>query len=231
MSRLPALRSGEPDADLGLLRLLQLFDSQFPVGAFAHSGGLETYAARGGSLPEVRQVLRAQINLGWGRSELAAAWLAWHAAAEPNGAAELDRLGVTLDAMKVVPATRDMSLGLGRRTLNLLRRLHPDRLPALSHPHHAIVIGVAGHCLELEPRAVLLAFAQNLASGILASAVRCMPIAPADAQALLVEVQPQLGAAVARAIDDPEGCLFTCTPALDLRSHQQASLHTRLFQS
>ncbi len=222
------------ETDLSLLRLLQLFDSQFPVGAFAHSGGLETYAARGGSLPELRQVLRAQVELGWGRCELAAAWLAWHAAgnaADGGDAAALDRLGVTLDAMKVVPAVRDMSRGLGRRTLELLRRLYPDRLPLIAHPHHAIVIGAAGRCLGLEPRPLLLAFAQSLAAGTLASAVRCMPIAPAQAQLLLVEIQPQLGAAVARAIDDPEGSLFTCTPALDLRSHQQASLHTRLFQS
>jgi urease accessory protein len=218
------------DADLRLLRLLQLFDSQFPVGAFAHSGGLETYAARGGSLPELRQVLRAQIELGWGRSELAAAWLAWHAAGGGDAAA-LDRLGLTLDAMKVVPAIRDMSRGLGRRTLDLLRRLHPDGVPVIPHPHHAIVIGVAGRCLGLEARPLLLAFAHSLAAGTLASAVRCMPVAPAQAQSLLIEMQPRLGAAVTRAIDDPEGSLFTCTPALDLRSHQQASLHTRLFQS
>jgi urease accessory protein len=218
------------DADLRLLRLLQLFDSQFPVGAFAHSGGLETYAARGGSLPELRQVLRAQIELGWGRSELAAAWLAWHAAGGGDAAA-LDRLGLTLDAMKVVPAIRDMSRGLGRRTLDLLRRLHPDGVPVIPHPHHAIVIGVAGRCLGLEARPLLLAFAHSLAAGTLASAVRCMPVAPAQAQSLLIEMQPRLGAAVTRAIDDPEGSLFTCTAALDLRSHQQASLHTRLFQS
>ena len=217
--------------DLPLLRLLQLFDSQFPVGAFAHSGGLETYAARGGSLPELREVLRAQIQLGWGRSELAGAWLAWHAAGDPVDAPELDRLGIALDAVKVVPAIREMSLGLGRRTLDLLRRLHPDLLPRIPYPHHALAIGVAGRRLDIEPRALLLAFAQSLAAGTLASAVRCMPIGPAQAQAMLIEMQPQLGAAVARAIADPEGSLFTCTPALDLRSHQQASLHTRLFQT
>ena len=211
-----------------LLRLLQLFDSQLPVGAFAHSGGLETYAARGGSLPELREVLCAQIQLGWGRSELAAAWLAWHDV-DDHGA--LDRLGIQLDAIKVVPAVREMSLGLGRRTLELLRRLHPERLPAIAYPHHAIVIGAAGQRLEIEPRALLLAFAQSLAAGTLASALRCMPIGPVQAQMLLVEVQPGLAAAVARAIADPHGSLFTCTPALDLRSHQQASLPTRLFQT
>jgi hypothetical protein len=45
---------GGPGGDLAFLRLLQLFDSQFPVGAFAQSGGVETYAAIGGSLPELR---------------------------------------------------------------------------------------------------------------------------------------------------------------------------------
>ena len=217
--------------DLALLRLLQLFDSQFPVGAFAHSGGLETYAARGGSLPEVREVLLAQIQLGWGRSELAAAGLAWQAAGEGGDDGAFDRLATSLDAMKVVPAIREMSLGLGRRTLDLLRRLHPGRLPTIDVPHHAIVIGVAGRCLDIERRALLLAYAQSLAAGTLAAAVRSMPIAPAQAQTVLVDMQPLLCSAVERAIADPEGSLFTCTPALDLRSHQQASLHTRLFQT
>ena len=33
--------------DQALLRLLQLTDTAFPTGAFAHSFGLETYVARG----------------------------------------------------------------------------------------------------------------------------------------------------------------------------------------
>jgi urease accessory protein len=218
-------------ADVTLLRLLQLFDSQFPVGAFAHSGGLETYAAGGGSLSEVRQVLRAQIELGWGRSELGAACLAWHAALDPVDTEALARLAVTLDATKVVPAMRDMSIGLGRRTVDLLRRLYPGRLPDIPQPHHAIVIGVAGRSLGIDSRALLLAFAHSLAAGTLAAAVRCMPIGPVQAQQALIEVQPLLEVAVTRAITDPAGSLFTCTPALDLRSHQQGSLHTRLFQT
>ena len=213
------------------MRLMQLFDSQFPVGAFAHSGGLETYAARGGSLPELRQVLRAQLELGWGRSELAAAYLAWRAAAPPGEHTDIDRLSHTLDALKVVPSIRDVSLGLGRRTLDLLRRLYPAVLPAIALPHHAVVVGVAGRCLHIEARPLLVAFGQSLATGTLAAAVRCMPIGPAQAQALLLEAQPSISAAVSRAIEDPEASLFTCTPALDLRSHQQAGLHTRLFQS
>jgi urease accessory protein UreF len=58
-----------------------------------------------------------------------------------------------------------------------------------------------------------------------------MPVGPAQAQALLADLHPELARAVERVLDDPKASLFTCTPALDLRSHQQASLRTRLFQS
>jgi urease accessory protein len=219
--------------DVHLLRLLQLFDSQFPVGAFAHSGGLETYAQAGGGLGELRSLLANQAETGWGRGELAAACLAWHAVATPAPAREIARLAALAGAFKVVPAIRDASVRLGARTLALVRRLYPREMRALdiAPPHHAVVIGAAGGRLDLPLRDVLLGFAQSLLAGNLAAATRCMPISPAQAQSLIVDLHPQLAAAVERALRDPEDALFTCTPGLDIRCDQQGRLHTRLFQS
>jgi urease accessory protein len=238
---------------LAQLRLQQIFDSQFPVGAFAHSGGLETYAALGGGLTELREILHAQIVLGWGRSELAAAHLAWRAAAGEKGdsplflsarqigppalidlekgGSPLFRLAQEVDALKVVPAVRNVSIGLGRRTLELLRRLYPDAAVDVDPPHHAVVVGAAGRRLEIGVRELLLAYAQSLAMGTLTAALRCMTISPAQAQLLLGEAHEDLVRAVDRALEDPGAALFTCTPALDIRSHEQAFLRTRLFQS
>jgi urease accessory protein len=218
---------------LALLRLLQLFDSQFPVGAFAHSGGLETYAAAGAAMPEVREVLENQIELGWGRSELAAACLAWHAGLGKASTAPLNDLARRVHAFKVIPATRDASVRLGQRTLTLVRRLYPEAVGTLDvqPSHHAVVIGAVGRRLDLELTPLLTAFAHSLAAGMLAAATRCMPIGPAQAQQLLVDMQAGLAAAVARVEPEPETHLFTCTPALDIRAHQQAFLRTRLFQS
>ena len=216
---------------VALLRLLQLFDSQLPVGAFAHSGGIETYAALGGSLPELRDVLSAQIDLGWGRSELAGAFLAWDAAGGPSADADLSRLAALMDALKVVPSIRQASLGLGRRTVDLLARLYPEVVMQITPPHHAVVVGIAGRRLGIGARELLLAYGQSLAAGTLAAALRCMPVSPAQTQRLLTDSHERLVRAVDRAMTDPESCLFTATPALDIRSHQQQHLRTRLFQS
>jgi urease accessory protein len=217
--------------DLARLRLQQIFDSQFPVGAFAHSGGIETYASLGAGAAELRAILEAQIALGWGRSDLAAAYLAWLALSTNKGDSHLCRYARRLDALKVIPAVRSASIGLGRRTLELLRRVYPDAVVDVDPPHHALVVGAAAQRLGIEPRGLLLAYGQSLAMGTLAAAMRCMPISPAQAQALLAETHSALVDAVDRVLIDPEAAMLTCTPALDIRSHEQAFLRTRLFQS
>jgi urease accessory protein len=219
--------------DLHLLQLFQLFDSQFPVGAFAHSGGLETYGQAGARLPELRELIASQVAHGWGRGELVAAALAWSAAARADASFELARLGALVSAQKIIPSVRETSLRQGRRTLSLLERLHPGRFASLSMdpPHHAIVIGATGRLLELPQRELLVAFAHSLLSATVATATRCMPVSPAQGQELVVEFQPALVEAVSRAACATEDDLFTCTPALEIRCHQQGALRTRLFQS
>jgi len=220
-------------SDLHLFRLFQLFDSQLPVGAFAHSGGLETYGQAGARLPELGEVIRSQVAQGWGRGELVAASLAWSAVGRPGAASDLARLAALLSAQKVIPSVHDASVRQGRRTLSLLVRLYPDPLTSLmiAPPHHALVIGSVGRLLELPRRELLVAYAHSLLAATIAAATRCMPVSPAQGQALIVDFQSALEAAVLRAVDASEDDLFTCTPALDIRCHQQASLRTRLFQS
>jgi urease accessory protein len=222
-----------PDDSLRMLTLLQLFDSQLPIGAFAHSGGLETYGQAGAGLAALRELMTNQIALGWGRSEIAAACLAWDAAGLEDAPAQLARVSRLTGACKSIPPVRETSLRLGRRTLTLLRRLHPHIFGSfdITPPHHAVIVGAAGRLLGLPRSIVLLGFGHSLLAGALAAATRCMPISPMQAQELIVELQPSICRAVDIASADPGAALFTCTPALDVRSHQQALLTTRLFQS
>jgi urease accessory protein len=219
--------------DLAQLRLLQIFDSQFPIGAFAHSGGLETYAGTGLDLAGLRELLSNEIALGWSRGDLVAVRLAWRESGEQDAPQRLTSLARRVAAYKVIRSVRETSLGLGRRTLSLVQRLYPEATGAIdiSPPHYAVVAGAVGRRLDLPLRPLLLAFGQSMIAASLAAATRCMPVSPAQAQTLLVDLQPALAGAVDRILAADDETLFTCTPALDIRNHQQAFLHTRLFQS
>jgi urease accessory protein len=218
------------------LRLQQVFDSQFPVGAFAFSGGLESYAqladrpAAGFDREALAELLSHEIELGWGRLDLAAACLAWRHYDEPG---ELERLAREVEAFKVIPGQRLMSLRLGRRWIAIAGRLFPRQTACLRlpTPHHSVVCGAVAAALDLPEREFLLAFAQSSLTASLSAATRAMALSPEQAQEIMIGLQPAMIEAVERVRRDPEASLFAAMPALDIRAHQQFLLHTRLFQS
>lgn len=213
---------------LAFLRLHQLFDSQFPIGGFAHSNGLETYAQLGMDKEGLAALLETQLELGFGRLDLAACALAFGA----NDEEALQELCAEVAAWKPVTGPRSTSLKLGRRMLTLARRLQPCAVDfSLPEPHQAVVAGALARRLGIALEPLLLAFAQSSLTSSLAAATRCLPLSPEQAQEILTSLQPTVIEAVGRVLADPRAHLFAATPALDVRAHQQASLYTRLFQS
>ncbi len=216
---------------LALLRLQQCFDSQFPVGAFAHSGGIETYANSSEFGPyELTELLRNQIDLGWGRLDLAAATLAWRAARDPG---RLSELGTEVSAWKPIPGQRLAGERIGRRMQVLASRLFGNLIGPLrvQPPQAPVVAGALAGRLGAEEQPFLLFYAHSTLTAALASATRSMTLSPERSQEILIALQPRLIARVEDVIADPQASLFAATPAHDMRSHQQEFLHTRLFQS
>lgn len=212
-----------------LARLLQMHDSAFPVGTFAHSGGLEAYAQEGMDPDGLERYLAAQIDLGWGRLELGAWHLAWRDPSPAALGAQNDRAS----AWMVVPSLRDASLRRGARTLRLASRLWPDVADAWPRTplHQAIVGGALAARLGIGAPDGLLAFAHGTLSASVAAATRCMALSPERAQEILVALTPRLVTAVDRALDDPDAQMFSATIGADVAAVRQTRLRTRLFQS
>ncbi len=213
---------------LASLRLQQLFDSQFPIGGFAYSNGIETYAQRGTVVAELPALLMAGLQMGWGRVDLAASVLAHDAAPDQEQLAEIAEC---VNAVKLVSGPREASLQMGRRAKQMVQRLHPACSLDVAPPHHAVVMGAAGSALGIPKHQLALALAQQTLTGSLAAATRCMRLSPGRAQQILTGLQPSLIETVETALSASLDTLYSCTPALDIRANQQATLYSRLFQS
>ena len=216
------------------MTLLQLHDSAFPIGAFAHSNGLERYADLGMTPAGLAAYLRGQLRFGQGRLDLAALALAYRLEGD-EVVPELSALAEELDAWRSVPTLRTTSLSLGRRTLSLARRIWPEAARDAAMPrdacHHAVVVGRLSRLLGLPLRESALAFARAGLASATSAATRCMPLGPERVQALMAMLHTEVADAVARVLADPEASLWAATPAADLRAAEQPSLPSRMFES
>ena len=212
-----------------LATMLQLHDSQFPVGAFAYSGGLETYAQEGMDVHALEGYLRTQISVGWGCLDLAAWRIAWD---DPTRDA-LEHLDARVTASMPVPSLRDASRRLGARVRKLALRLWPhlDEADLPDGLHQCVTSGAMARHLGVGGREGLFAFAHANVTSTLAAATRCMPLSPERAQELLVALAGPLDEAVSGAWCNPEARMWTSTPGADLAACHQVRLTTRLFQT
>ena len=118
-------------------------------------------------VPELRQVLQAQIELGWGRSELAAACLAWRAAADGDSTgARSPGADAGCPEGRARRSATPASGSAAARWISCAACIR-RRPSTITPPHHALVVGAAARRLGVDSADLLLAFAQSLAMGTL----------------------------------------------------------------
>ena len=223
-----------------LLMLLQWTDSSFPTGAFAHSGGLETYTQHEAirTAGDVGRLIAVKLDSA-AHTDLIVVHCAM-AAYNADDQAALRELDHLCAASKPARETREASEKVGRRLLASVLNVHPDdRLTAYRADierktligHHAVVQGMICAALDIEPRSALLAFAYALAANQTAASVKLMSIGQTQAQAILAAS----GDAMVQAVDTALGLTLhdfgSFAPGLDIRAMQHEQLFRRLFIS
>ncbi len=229
-----------------LWHLLQISDQFFPTGGYAFSHALETYVSEGIVHDRV-SCQRLLENLCWhaiGPCDLVFCAQAHRLAAGgivvPDTLTVLIELDHRLTAWKVPRELRQESQHTGQAFLRAAMALDPVPLVQAFWHHvrdettpgqHAVVFGLVAQGLGLDQESTLLAYLYTVLTGLVAAALRLVPLGQSDGQRLLHDLAPLSRALIAQyGTLSPEDA-WSSTPGLDIRSMQHERLYSRLCRS
>ena len=228
----------EKHSSIQFLQLLQLADSASPIGATAHSFGLETLVEIGVlQVPTLEDFLRAYLQ-ETGKLEAAFCRTAYNLAVNAEIPDWLD-LNLRLSAFKPAREVRVASATLGRRFLHLVAGLGdwPLLTEAIAtaqknevETHHCTAFGLVGGVLGFAEEATVLAYLQQSIAGLVSACQRLLPLGQSQASRIQWNLKPAMIEAMQQAnVGVEEIACFNFLP--DLGGMQHPMLATRLFIS
>jgi urease accessory protein len=227
-------------AELAELRLLHLADSALPIGALAHSFGLESLVSSGvlqvADLPRFLDSYLEEAGLVEAVFCREAYALA-DASAPKFSTHRWIELNECLSARKPARESCAGSAALGRNFLQAVAALgdFPVLRAALEiRPamiHHSAAFGLVCGVLGIEEDRAVLAFLHQWIASLVSACQRLLPLGQTEATRILWNLKPAMIQTARRSaacsIDD--ACCFT--PLLDCCAMEHPALSTRLFIS
>jgi urease accessory protein len=222
-----------PHAGTALLSLLQLSDPALPIGAYAHSGGLETYVQAGTVLDPAtaREYITQLLSTSIHYTDAALLALTHK---NPHRLEELNQLA---EAVKQPKEIREASRLLGRRLLTIFTTTGaiPTRPePEATRPenlHYAIAFGYCAAALNIDLEAALTGFYYNAAAAMVTNCVKLIPIGQQDGQKILFGLHLLIQQLTEKSKTPDEQLIGLCCTGLDIRCMQHETLYSRLYMS
>ncbi len=208
-----------------MLKLIHLADSALPIGTAAHSFGLETLVAEelltADALPAfLRDYLQETGGLE------AAFCLAAHRTAGANWA----ELNQHLSARKPARESREASLMLGRRFLQLFSVLEASEIPT-GDAHYAMAFGYAARHLAIAGDLTAAVYLQQTVTALVSACQRLMPIGQQHASRMLWDLKPAILEAAQTGAAAGVDAIAAFSPLVEIASMRHVVLETRLFIS
>ncbi|OYX26487.1 MAG: hypothetical protein B7Z10_03220 [Rhodobacterales bacterium 32-66-7] len=198
---------------LDRLRLTQILSPAFPIGAFAHSQGLEWAIASGRIRNEadLQHWIAAIIIDGSGKSDAIFVSLA------RRDGADLSALVQLYDAY--LPAA-----GRGVEAAELGRGFQTLTDPTATPLPYVLALGRETACLAVPEAEVLALFLQALAAQLISVAVRFLPLGQTAGQRVLAALAPVIADTACR-------CSGAGTEGADIAAMAHATMETRIFRT
>ena len=203
--------------------LLQINDALFPIGAYSHSYGLETYIQKGliHQGTTARMYIENRLRYSFLYTDLLAVRLAYQAA-ETGQLKKLEELETILDASKIPREQREASRKLGSRFVKTLQQLDISLKSDIFQSYQRLRHGT----FTSHPCAYGV-----FCSSMVTNCVKTIPLSQSEGQKILLSLHPVLEDVLALAVEADEEMFCASTPGFDLRSIQHEQLYSRLYMS
>ena len=222
--------------------LLQINDALFPIGAYSHSYGLETYIQKNlvSTEEEAWGFIYKRLRYGFAYNEFLSASLAY-SMAERNDLEGLKRLEEILAASRVPREIRQAGYKLGSRFIKTVKVLDIPyendcfinycKMQEGKHVTHSLIYGIFCGSSGIDYQRSMETYLYAQTSSMVTNCVKTIPLSQTSGQKLLykshelyheiLELLPKL----------KEEDLCMSTPGFDIRCMQHEGLYSRIYMS
>jgi len=214
-------------------RLIHFSDSASPVGAYAHSFGLEGVCQIGvvHNADTLAQFLKRDVAHALRTIDLPLLARA-HRAAMDSAHEELKRLDQLSWALRPTKQLRDAASKIGRQQWRLYRNTWNGQFDLqLPHDQSPIVLAVISVQEGIPVEPALQSLAYQTYSALLQAALKLLPVGPTMTQKLLQEALQALLPHLKEANRIPEDDIGSFNPVWDIGAAQHETAPARLFIS
>lgn len=220
--------------------LLQINDAAFPIGAYTHSYGLETYIQKDliKNSNDVYEYVKVNAKTNFLYTELLAAYLAYDFSLN-NHIEKLKELEDIIDASKIPSEIRSASEKLGSRFIKTVSSLEVKYESHIFNEYtnsdstkiHAIAYGVFCAASGIDKKSAMEGYLYAYVSSTIINAVKLIPLSQNEGQKVLYKCYGFFDEIINMLPTLKAQDLCLSTPGFDIRCMQHEELYSRLYMS
>ncbi len=222
--------------------LLQINDGLFPIGAYSHSFGLETYIQKNivKDYESALKYISNKLRFDFLYSDLLVVKLSYQYAINSN-LEKINELEDIVEASRAASEIRVANRKLGSRFIKTVKALNIEYESEIFNKYlvdrekkstnYQIVYGVFCASMNMSYEEVIEKFVYAQASAMVTNCVKSIPLSQSDGQKLLVDNYRVFDEIIEKVETTREEMLCLSTPSFDIRGMQHEVLYSRLYMS